>query len=83
MEVMPSGAMPLVPCSPRKVEAGASAAPGAGADRRDGHGHGGSPRLLGRADERQSVRCQLEQCCGRDTEGMVWIVDALRWAEWA
>ena len=31
--------------------------------------------------ERQRVRRQLEVYCGRDTEGMVWIVDALRrWA---
>jgi len=29
-------------------------------------------------DERQRVRRQLEEYCGRDTEGMVWIVDALR-----
>ncbi len=28
-------------------------------------------------DERQRVRQQLEQYCGLDTEGMVWIVDAL------
>jgi hypothetical protein len=29
-------------------------------------------------EERQRVRSQLEQYCGRDTEGMVWIVEALR-----
>jgi hypothetical protein len=28
--------------------------------------------------ERQKVRKQLEQYCGQDTEGMVWIVDTLR-----
>ena len=28
--------------------------------------------------ERRKVRDQLEQYCGQDTEGMVWIVDALR-----
>ena len=28
--------------------------------------------------ERQRVRRQLEEYCGQDTEGMVWIVDALR-----
>src|SRR2546425_7011504 len=28
--------------------------------------------------ELQCVRQQLEEYCGRDTEGMVWIVDALR-----
>jgi hypothetical protein len=28
--------------------------------------------------ERQRVRRQLEQYCGRDTEGMVWILDELR-----
>lgn len=28
--------------------------------------------------ERQRVRRQLEEYCGRDTEGMVWLVDALR-----
>jgi hypothetical protein len=28
--------------------------------------------------ERQQVRRQLEDYCGQDTEGMVWIVDALR-----
>lgn len=28
--------------------------------------------------ERQSVRQQLEAYCGLDTEGMIWIVDALR-----
>jgi len=32
---------------------------------------------LTRADERQRVRRQLERYCGRDTEGMVWIVEAL------
>jgi hypothetical protein len=29
-------------------------------------------------DERQRVRQSLEQYCGLDTEGMIWIVDALR-----
>ena len=29
-------------------------------------------------DERQKVRGQLERYCGQDTEGMIWIVDALR-----
>ena len=29
-------------------------------------------------DERQQVRRQLEDYCGQDTEGMVWIVDGLR-----
>ncbi len=29
-------------------------------------------------DERQRVRRQLEEYCGRDTEGMIWIVDCLR-----
>jgi hypothetical protein len=28
-------------------------------------------------DERRRVRKQLEQYCGQDTEGMIWIVDAL------
>jgi hypothetical protein len=28
--------------------------------------------------ERRKVREQLERYCGQDTEGMVWIVDALR-----
>lgn len=28
--------------------------------------------------ERQRVRAQLERYCGQDTEGMIWIVDALR-----
>ena len=28
--------------------------------------------------ERQKVRQQLERYCGQDTEGMVWIVEALR-----
>jgi hypothetical protein len=28
--------------------------------------------------ERQRVRRQLEEYCGQDTEGMIWIVDALR-----
>ena len=28
--------------------------------------------------EREKVRAQLERYCGLDTEGMVWIVDALR-----
>ena len=30
------------------------------------------------AEERRRVRQQLEEYCGRDTEGMVWITDALR-----
>lgn len=30
------------------------------------------------AEERGRVREQLEEYCGRDTEGMVWIMDALR-----
>jgi hypothetical protein len=30
------------------------------------------------AAERQRVRRQLEEYCGRDTEGMVWLVEALR-----
>jgi hypothetical protein len=29
-------------------------------------------------DERQRVRRQLEEYCGQDTEGMIWIVDRLR-----
>ncbi len=29
-------------------------------------------------DERQRVRRQPEQCCGRDTEGMVWVIGELR-----
>ena len=29
-------------------------------------------------DERQRVRRQLEEYCGLDTKGMVWIVDCLR-----
>jgi len=29
-------------------------------------------------DERRKVREQLERYCGTDTEGMIWIVDALR-----
>lgn len=29
-------------------------------------------------EERLRVRRQLEDYCGRDTEGMVWIVEALR-----
>lgn len=29
-------------------------------------------------DERQRVRRQLEEYCGQDTEGMIWIVDTLR-----
>jgi hypothetical protein len=29
-------------------------------------------------EERQRVRRQLEEYCGQDTEGMTWIVDALR-----
>lgn len=29
-------------------------------------------------EERRRVRERLEQYCGRDTEGMIWIVDALR-----
>jgi hypothetical protein len=29
-------------------------------------------------DERRKVREQLERYCGQDTEGMIWIVDALR-----
>ena len=28
-------------------------------------------------DERRKVRNQLERYCGQDTEGMIWIVDAL------
>ena len=28
--------------------------------------------------ERQRVREQLERYCGQDTEGMIWIVDALQ-----
>jgi len=28
--------------------------------------------------ERQKVREQLERYCGLDTEGMIWIVEALR-----
>jgi hypothetical protein len=34
--------------------------------------------VIARADERQRVRHQLERYCGRDTEGMVWIVEGLR-----
>lgn len=29
-------------------------------------------------EERERVRRELEEYCGRDTEGMAWIVDALR-----
>ena len=29
-------------------------------------------------DERSKVRKQLEQYCGQDTEGMIWIIEALR-----
>jgi uncharacterized membrane protein YebE (DUF533 family) len=29
-------------------------------------------------EERQRIRRQLETYCGRDTEGMVWIVGALK-----
>jgi len=29
-------------------------------------------------EERRRVRLQLEDYCGRDTEGMIWIIDALR-----
>jgi hypothetical protein len=29
-------------------------------------------------DERQRVRRQLEEYCGLDNKGMIWIVDALR-----
>ncbi len=28
--------------------------------------------------ERQRIRQQLEEYCGQDTEGMIWITDALR-----
>jgi hypothetical protein len=28
--------------------------------------------------EREKVRGQLERYCGQDTEGMIWITDALR-----
>jgi hypothetical protein len=28
-------------------------------------------------DERRKVRVQLERYCGQDTEGMIWIVDAI------
>ena len=28
-------------------------------------------------DERSKVRKQLEQYCGQDTEGMIWIVEAI------
>ena len=28
--------------------------------------------------ERRKVRDQLERSCGQDTEGMIWIVDAVR-----
>jgi uncharacterized membrane protein YebE (DUF533 family) len=28
--------------------------------------------------ERRRVREELEKYCGRDTEGMIWIMDALR-----
>ena len=41
-------------------------------------GHGGRPRLLGRADERQRVRRQLEHYCGRGTGGMMEMLEALR-----
>jgi hypothetical protein len=30
------------------------------------------------AIERQRVRRHLEEYCGRDTEGMVWLVETLR-----
>ena len=29
-------------------------------------------------EERRRVREQLEEYCSRDTEGMIWIIDALR-----
>ena len=29
-------------------------------------------------ESRREVREQLERYCGQDTEGMVWIIDALR-----
>jgi hypothetical protein len=29
-------------------------------------------------DERRRVRCHLQKYCGLDTEGMVWVADALR-----
>jgi hypothetical protein len=32
--------------------------------------------------ERRKVREQLERCYGQDTEGMIWIVDALRNLGW-
>ncbi len=32
--------------------------------------------------ERRRVRRQLEEYCGQDTEGMIWIVDALRALVW-
>lgn len=28
-------------------------------------------------EERQQVRRQLQEYCGQDTEGMIWIVEAL------
>jgi hypothetical protein len=28
--------------------------------------------------ERKRVRCALDKYCGQDTEGMIWILDALR-----
>jgi uncharacterized membrane protein YebE (DUF533 family) len=28
--------------------------------------------------ERRKVREELERCCGQDTEGMGWLVEALR-----
>ena len=36
------------------------------------------PCSWGAATERRKVREQLERYCGQDTEGMVWIVAALR-----
>jgi len=55
----------------------ASAALSLGHQRND-DGRGGNPGLMGCADERQRVRRQLEDYCVRDTEGMVWIFEALR-----
>jgi len=58
---------------------GASAALEPREDQHDVQGHGGSPGSLP-APMRASARRHLEADCGRDAEGMVWIVEALRGA---
>lgn len=56
----------------------ASAAPGAGADRCEGHAHGGKLKEIDRDAERQRTRRRLEAYCAMDTQAMVEIVAALR-----